>query len=156
VGDLDGCHADGRDACQEIYDLLLVVGEAVGVEAGADGGVLRLLFLVLVEDPFERRAVAEPVLPGLGWDTGKVPGKPVAAIPHLFRSFRPAPRAGWSAHIYFQSENASLKFGSLARGAVERINLKAVLRIAWVSVGAPAEIISSDRSTKVRKRRRAL
>src|SRR5689334_15027320 len=63
--DPHGRDAHGRDAAEEVDDLLLVVGKAVGVEVGADGGVLRFLLFVLVEDPLERRAVAEPVLPGL-------------------------------------------------------------------------------------------
>src|SRR5437879_3680111 len=64
ASDLHGRHAHGRYACQEVDDFLFVVGKAVVVEPGADGGVLGFLFLVLVEDPLQRRAVAEPVVPG--------------------------------------------------------------------------------------------
>ena len=44
--------------------MFLVVGEAVGVEAFADGGVSGFALFVLVEDPFESRAAAESVFPG--------------------------------------------------------------------------------------------
>ena len=57
--------ADGGDAGEEVDDAVLVVGEAVGVEAFADGGIAGFAFLVLVEDPFEGGAAAELVLPGL-------------------------------------------------------------------------------------------
>ena len=56
---------------QEVDDLLLVVGEAVGVELLADGRVLRFFFLVLVENPLQRAAVAEFVGPSLGRDAGE-------------------------------------------------------------------------------------
>ena len=52
---------NARDAFEEIDHLLLVVREAVGIELIANGRVLRRLFLVLVEEPFERRAIAELV-----------------------------------------------------------------------------------------------
>ena len=51
--------ADAGDAHQEIDHLFLVIGEAIGVEFLADGGVFRSLFLVLVEDPLDGGAGAE-------------------------------------------------------------------------------------------------
>ena len=45
--------ADGAYPLQKVYDLLLVVGEPVGVEPFGDGGILWLLFLVLVQYPFQ-------------------------------------------------------------------------------------------------------
>ena len=49
-----------------------MVGEAVGVELGADGGVARGLFLVLVEHPVDRAAVAEAIGPGGRRDAGEL------------------------------------------------------------------------------------
>jgi len=54
LDDLHCLDADARDAPQEINHLLLVIGEAVSVELLPDGRVLRRLFLVLVENPFQR------------------------------------------------------------------------------------------------------
>ena len=48
--------------------MLLVVCEPVGVETLTDRRVAWLAFLVLVEDPLERRAVTQSVLPRLGGD----------------------------------------------------------------------------------------
>src|SRR5436309_16136140 len=45
-----------------------MVSETVGVELLSDGRILRLPLFVLVEDPFKRAAVAEPVLPVFGRD----------------------------------------------------------------------------------------
>jgi hypothetical protein len=56
---LHGFYAHARDAREKVDHLLLVIREAMGVELLADGWVLRRLLLVLVENPFERRAVAE-------------------------------------------------------------------------------------------------
>jgi hypothetical protein len=55
--------AHGRHAHQQIDHLLLIVREAVGVELFADGWVFGFLFFVLVENPFQGRAVAESVVP---------------------------------------------------------------------------------------------
>ncbi len=70
----DDCHRldrDAGDAHQEVDDLLFVVPEAVGVELGGNGRVLRLLLLVLVENPFEAGAVAEAVGPGGNGNAGE-------------------------------------------------------------------------------------
>ena len=53
----------GSDALQQVDDLLFVVGKAEGVELLADRRILGLGLLVLVEDPFERRAVTARILP---------------------------------------------------------------------------------------------
>lgn len=66
--DAHGLHADGGDAGQQVDDFFLVIGEAVGVEFLADGRVLRFLFFVLVEDPFQRATIAELVFPRFGRD----------------------------------------------------------------------------------------
>ena len=66
--DLHRFHADGADAGQEVNDLLLVIGEAVGVELLGDGGITDLVLFPLVEHPFEAAAVAEFVVPGGGGD----------------------------------------------------------------------------------------
>src|SRR5262249_27626385 len=58
LDDFHGLDADARHALHEIDHFLLVIREAVGVELFADGRVLRRPFLVLVENPFERRPVA--------------------------------------------------------------------------------------------------
>ena len=61
--DAHGFHAYGGDAQQQVDDLFLVVGEAIGVEFFADGGVFGFLLFVLVEYPIERATVAELVSP---------------------------------------------------------------------------------------------
>jgi hypothetical protein len=69
----DNCHclnADGGHAHQQVDGFFFVVCEAVGVELLADGRGFEFLFFVLVENPFERRAVAESVIPGFGRDAG--------------------------------------------------------------------------------------
>ena len=70
--DLHRLDAHARDALEKIDHLLLVIREAIGVELLADGRVLRRLFLVLVENPFKRRAVAELAAPRL-WQTATNP-----------------------------------------------------------------------------------
>ena len=72
LDDRHGLDADARNAPEKVDNLLLVIGEAVRVELLADGRVLRRLFLVLVENPFQRRAVAEPVGPGFGRHAGEL------------------------------------------------------------------------------------
>ena len=62
VDDADGFDAYGADALEEVDDVFLVVGEAVGVEAFADGRVSGFALFVLVEDPFEGGSAAETVL----------------------------------------------------------------------------------------------
>ena len=66
-----GFYAYGADAAEEVDDLLLVVGEAVGVEALADGGVAGLALPVLVQDPFQGGAAAEFVPPRFIGDAGE-------------------------------------------------------------------------------------
>ena len=56
--DLHRVDAHASHAFEKIDHVLLVVGEAVGVKLLADGRILRRLLLVLVENPFERGAVA--------------------------------------------------------------------------------------------------
>ena len=68
-------YAYGADALEEVYDLFLVVGEAVGVEPLGDGGVAELAFLVLVQDPLQGGAAAQLVLPRFRGDAGE--GGPV-------------------------------------------------------------------------------
>lgn len=51
--------------------MFFVVGKLVGVELFADGGVFGFLFFVLVENPFQGRAVAEFVVPGDGGHSGE-------------------------------------------------------------------------------------
>lgn len=70
VCDADGFDAYGGDAFEEVDDVFLVVGEAVGVEVFADGGVSGFAIFVLVEDPFECGATAESVLPCFVGDAG--------------------------------------------------------------------------------------
>ena len=62
VGNLDRLDAHRADALEQVNDVLFVVCEAVGVELLKDGCVLRFLLFVLVENPFERGAVAEFVI----------------------------------------------------------------------------------------------
>ena len=62
---------DPADAGQQVDHLFLVVGKAVGVELLADGGVLGFLFLVLVEHPINRAAVAEAIGPRFRRHTGE-------------------------------------------------------------------------------------
>ena len=65
--------AHGADAPQQVYNPLLVVGEAIRVELLRYGGVPGLLLLVLVQYPLQGRPAAQPVAPGdlavlrLGW-----------------------------------------------------------------------------------------
>ena len=66
VDDFLSSQADGGDALQQINHLFLVSAEPVDIEPGAEGRVFRLALLVLVENPFQRRAVAKPVLPDFG------------------------------------------------------------------------------------------
>ena len=49
-----------RDPLEEIDYFLLVVREALGVELLADCRIPRRIFPILIENPFERRAVADP------------------------------------------------------------------------------------------------
>jgi len=51
-------HRHPRHARNEVDHLFFVIGEAIGVEFLADGRVFRRLFLVLIEYPFQRAAVA--------------------------------------------------------------------------------------------------
>ena len=71
VSDRDCPYAHRRHAHQQVDDFLFVVGKAVGVELFADGRVFGLLFFVLVENPFQRGAVAESVIPCFGRDAGQ-------------------------------------------------------------------------------------
>ena len=61
-----GFDTDGGDAHQQVDDLFFVVGEAVGVEFFADGGVFGFFLFVLVQHPLDGAAVAEFVGPRLG------------------------------------------------------------------------------------------
>ena len=70
IDDADGFDAYG-DGLEEVDDLAFVVGEAVGVEAFADGWISGFALFVLVEDPFEGGAAAEAVLPGGGGVAGE-------------------------------------------------------------------------------------
>ena len=69
--DLHGFHAHGANAGEEGDDGFLVVGETVGVELLGHGGVADLVFLPLVEHPFQTAAVAEFVIPSLGGDAAE-------------------------------------------------------------------------------------
>ena len=51
--------ADAGDLLEEMNHVLLVLRKTVSVEFLPNAQVLRRLFLVLVENPFQRRAVAE-------------------------------------------------------------------------------------------------
>ena len=64
-------NANGSDSHQQIDHFFLVVGEAVGVEFRTNRGVFGLLLFVLIENPFERAAVAEFVVPCAGWNAGE-------------------------------------------------------------------------------------
>jgi len=55
--------AHPRYALEQVDDFLLVVFEAIGVEFLADCRVFWRLFLILVQNPFEPGAVAEPIIP---------------------------------------------------------------------------------------------
>ncbi len=70
IDDGDRPHTHRRHAHQQVNYFLFVIGEAVGVELLADGWVFGFLFFVLVENPFERGAVAESVIPSFGRDAG--------------------------------------------------------------------------------------
>lgn len=59
IGDGDGLEADSGDAAKEVYDFVFMVGEAVGVELFADGGVFGFILFVLIYNPFEGGAVAD-------------------------------------------------------------------------------------------------
>jgi hypothetical protein len=61
LNDLHRLDAYARDAFKEIDHFLLMICETIGVEFLADGWVPRRLFLVLIENPFQRRAVTEVV-----------------------------------------------------------------------------------------------
>lgn len=63
LDDRHGFYADADDAGEEVDNALLVVGEAVGVEARGDGGIARALLLVLIEHPIDATAIAEPIVP---------------------------------------------------------------------------------------------
>ena len=71
IDDSDRLDAYGADALEEVDDAFLMVGEAVGVEAFADGWVSGFALFVLVQDPFEGGAAAEAVLPGGVGDAGE-------------------------------------------------------------------------------------
>ncbi len=62
--DFLGFDTDAGDAQEKVDHVLLVIGEAVGVEFFANGGVFGGFFFVLVKNPFQGRAVAELVIPG--------------------------------------------------------------------------------------------
>lgn len=70
-GNRYGSIAHRRHTHQQVDDLFFVIGEAVSVELLTDGWVVGFLFFVLVENPFERGAVAESVIPSFGWDAGQ-------------------------------------------------------------------------------------
>ena len=74
--------------------MFFVVGESVGVEAFADGGVSGSALFVLVEDPFESGAAAEAVFPCGVWDAGKN-GLVVEAYGAAFFVSAEAGFAGW-------------------------------------------------------------
>ena len=61
-------HADRADPLQEVDDLFLVICKAVVVKLFSNRRVFGLTFLVVFENPFKGRAVAELVLPGGGWN----------------------------------------------------------------------------------------
>ena len=71
VDNVHGFDADSADAQQQVDDVFFVVGEAVGVEFFADGGVAGFALFVAVEHPFEGGAVAEFVFPGDGGDAAE-------------------------------------------------------------------------------------
>lgn len=83
---------------QKIDHLLLIVGEAIGVELLADRRVFRRLFLVLVEYPFQPGTIAQPVGPDL-WRNARQagfriePDCPVVAVGPQQRLGRHARRA---------------------------------------------------------------
>jgi hypothetical protein len=83
VDDLHRFDAHAGHAAQEINHLLLMIGEAVGVEFLANGWVLWRLLLVLVENPFERGAVPKPVSPRFRWHAGQLC---LAVEPNIFHS----------------------------------------------------------------------
>jgi len=66
--DLHGLDAYGADALQQVYYMIFVVGEAVGVELFGNRGIFGFLFLVLVENPFQCTSAAELVIPAFRWD----------------------------------------------------------------------------------------
>jgi hypothetical protein len=51
-----------RHAHEQVNHIFLIVGESVGVELLTDGWVVGFLFFVLVDNPFQGRAVAELIL----------------------------------------------------------------------------------------------
>ena len=76
--------ADRAHPLQQVYYLLLVVGEAVCVELLCDGGIPGLLLLVLVQDPLKSRPAAQagnarrPAALRSGWSC-----HPAAMVPLL-------------------------------------------------------------------------
>ena len=75
-----------NDLAHEAHDVFGVVG-AVGV--GADAAVLVFRYLVLVNHPFQRAAIAQAIFKGFGWDAAQRQGivHPERAVifgePHL-------------------------------------------------------------------------
>jgi len=55
--------ADSADSLQQVNDVFLVVSKLVGIEEFGDRWIVGLLFFVLVEYPFQGRAVAKFVFP---------------------------------------------------------------------------------------------
>ena len=71
VSDHNCPYAHRRHAHQQVDDVLFVVGKAIGVELVPYGQVFGFLFFVLVENPFQRGAVAKPIIPCFGRNAGK-------------------------------------------------------------------------------------
>ena len=66
--DVHGCQADGNDLTDKAHDVLRIVG-AIGIVDDAAALVGR--DLILVDDPLQRRAVAEAVFVSLGRDAAQ-------------------------------------------------------------------------------------
>ena len=105
-----------RYAHEQIDHFFLVVGEAVGVELLADGRVFGLLFLVLVENPFQRRAVAELVVLGLG----RHPGQRGLRIEHN--------AAGFPVGLEYRSRRCGALGYSLSPPAGETAGVRGLLQ----------------------------
>ena len=58
-------HADPRHPTEQVNDWFLVVGKPVAVELFPDCRIAGGSFLVFLQDPFQRRTVAQPIIPCL-------------------------------------------------------------------------------------------
>ena len=63
--------ANGRYPPHQIRHILFIIRKTVGIKLLPDSGVFGLAFFVAVKHPFDGRAVAQFVIPGLGRDAAE-------------------------------------------------------------------------------------